>query len=90
MPDPNECRNNEEAMILECANSAVEILIDDSPANSPCSTPRKRKRGNYNYLDDEQRAKIAKLAVENGVAKAAQTNDERSRPKCCKIYIKRY
>lgn len=41
MPDPNETQNNQEAMNLECANSAVETLIDDSPANSPCSTQEK-------------------------------------------------
>lgn len=46
--------------------------IVTSTTDSLLSTPRKRKRGEYNNLDEEQRAKIGRLAVEDGVARATR------------------
>lgn len=50
----------------------MDTVLESNPNDSLCSTSRKRKRGSDNYMDDAQWAKIAKLAVDNGVGKAAR------------------
>lgn len=64
LPDPNEEKSEVEANSLQAANDAVDAIL--------FKTPTKRKRGEYASYDDETRAKIARYAVDNGVAKAAR------------------
>ena len=63
LPDPldvlNETGSERDAIATQAANDDSEFEIRNS---------RKRKRGNYSNYSDEVRAKIAKSAVENGVA----------------------
>jgi len=67
LPDPSNCSNQRDVLVTQAANDGVDTMISATP-----STPtRKRKRGDYNYYDDETRAKIARYSVENGVARAA-------------------
>lgn len=71
LPDPGDCTEPREAAAFQAANDAVETIVT-STTDSLLSTPRKRKRGEYNNLDEEQRAKIGRLAVEDGVAMATR------------------
>lgn len=71
LPDPGDCTEPREAAAFQAANDAVETIVT-STTDSLLSTPRKRKRGEYNNLDEEQRAKIGRLAVEEGVARATR------------------
>ena len=58
MPDPASCSTIEEVQSTQAANDAVDKLNT--------LTNRKRKRGEYGLYDAEQRAKIAKLAIDIG------------------------
>ena len=64
LPDPGDATDPREAVVLQSANDAVET--------ESAKTPTKRKRGPYSSLDAEQRAKIARFAVDCGVANAAR------------------
>lgn len=64
LPDPNEEKSEVEANSVQAANDAVDAIL--------LKTPTKRKRGEYAAYDDETRAKIARYAVDNGVARAAR------------------
>ena len=66
LPDPSLCSTQRDTLITETANDSVDTM---TAATTPT---RKRKRGDYNFYDDETRAKIAKYSVENGVARAAR------------------
>lgn len=68
LPDPVTMSDCRESLLTQTANSAVETVIK---SGAPCAS-RKRKRGEYSCYDDETRAKIARFAVDNGVAKAAR------------------
>ncbi|KAH3892228.1 hypothetical protein DPMN_016342 [Dreissena polymorpha] len=64
LPDPANSASQKEAVTTQAANDAVEkVLVTES---------RKRKRGEYFNYDDEIRAKIARYAIDNGVAKASR------------------
>lgn len=67
LPDPAECTNNRDTAITQAANDGVDTIT-----SAPTTPTRKRKRGDYNFYDDETRAKIARYSVENGVASAAR------------------
>ncbi len=64
LPDPFLCNTTEEAVVTRAANDAV-----DQDNQTPVS--RKRKRGEYSIFDGEQRAKIARLAIEIEPTRAA-------------------
>ena len=65
LPDPNEADSgNGRAFIA--ANAAVETVLDEEETTSG------KKCGSYHRYDAKVRAKIAKLAEEHGVGKAAQ------------------
>lgn len=66
LPDPGDCTEPREAAVFPAANDAVETIIS-STTDSPLSTPRKRNRGEYNNLDEEQMGNIGRLAVEDVV-----------------------
>lgn len=66
LPDPVTMSDCRESLLTQTANSAVETVIK---SGAPCAS-RKRKRGEYSCYDDETRAKIARFAVDNGVAKS--------------------
>ena len=66
LPDPSLCSTQRDALITQTANDGVDTT---TAATTPT---RKRKRGDYNFYDDETRAKIARYSVENGVARAAR------------------
>ncbi|KAH3895017.1 hypothetical protein DPMN_019177 [Dreissena polymorpha] len=64
LPDPANSESQKEAVTTQAANDAVEkVLVTES---------RNRKRGKYFNYDDEIRAKIARYAIDNGVAKASR------------------
>ena len=54
------------ALTSEYAAANLEVL------ETITTSARKRKRGEYNHYSPDQRYKIAKYAVENGVSKAAK------------------
>ena len=62
LPDPGE------AVLFQTASAAVETTCADSPP----ATSKKRKRGEYDNFHEEQGAKIGRLAVEDGVARATR------------------
>ncbi|CAC5368608.1 unnamed protein product [Mytilus coruscus] len=64
LPDPADCNSTQDALIVQTANDAVDTVVS--------APSRKRKRGDYNNYDDETRAKIARYAVDNGVARASR------------------
>ena len=66
LPDPSLCNTQRDALITQTANNGVDTT---TAATTPTC---KRKRGDYNFYDDETRAKIARYSVENGVARAAR------------------
>ncbi|XP_063436557.1 uncharacterized protein LOC134717989 [Mytilus trossulus] len=69
LPDPSQCSTQRDVLVTQAANDGIDTM---NSATSLTTTPtRKRKRGDYNYYDDETRAKIARYSVENGVARAA-------------------
>ena len=68
LPDPSECKTQKEQLVVQAANDGVDTLV----AASPSTISRKRKRGEYNTYDDNTRAKIARYAVDNGVARASR------------------
>ena len=70
LPDPAESKTQKEQLVVQTANDAVDTLVAASPSTT--STSRKRKRGEYNTYDDNTRAKIARYAVDNGVARASR------------------
>ncbi len=55
LPDPGDCTEPREAAAFQAANDAVETVLV-LPIDSPLSTSKKRKRGEYNNLDKVQRA----------------------------------
>lgn len=59
---PNPCSTPEKSSVISAANAAVVQAVCKS---------LKRKRGDYNHYSSEQRYKMAKYAVENGVMKAS-------------------
>ena len=59
LPDPGDCTDSREAVLFQTANDAVETICADSPP----ATSKKRKRGEYNYFNEERRDKICRLAV---------------------------
>ena len=61
LPDPRKAETPEKAQNMVYANAEVHKVMSS-----------KRKRGEYNHYDSEQRAKIARYAVEHGVARAAK------------------
>ena len=61
LPDPRNAETPEKAENMVHANAEVEKILTT-----------KRKRGEYNHYDSEQRAKMARYAVEHGVASAAK------------------
>ena len=60
---PNPCLTPEKSVEISAANGAVVQAVSKS---------LKRKRGKYNHYSAEQRYKMAKYAVENGVMKASK------------------
>ncbi|CAC5423080.1 unnamed protein product [Mytilus coruscus] len=64
LPDPADCNSTHDVLIVQTANDAVDTVVS--------APSRKRKRGDYNNYDDETRAKIARYAVDNGVARASR------------------
>ena len=68
LPDPGDCTDSREAVLFQTANNAVETICADSPP----ATSKKRKRGEYNNFNEEQRDKICRLAVEDRVARATR------------------
>ncbi|XP_063400328.1 uncharacterized protein LOC134684939 [Mytilus trossulus] len=64
LPDPAECISTQDALIVQTANDAVDTVVS--------APSRKRKRGDYINYDEETRAKIARYAVDNGVARASR------------------
>ena len=66
LPDPASCSTIEEVQSTQAANDAVDKLNT--------LTNRKRKRGEYGLYDAEQRAKIAKLAIDIGRTKVVAYN----------------
>ena len=68
LPDPGDCIDSQEAIVFQTANDAVETIC----AYSPPATSKKRKRGEYDNFHEEQGAKIGRLAVEDGVARATR------------------
>lgn len=60
---PNPCLTPEKSVEISAANWAVVQAMSKS---------LKRKRGEYNHYSAEQRYKMAKYAVENGVMKASK------------------
>lgn len=63
LPDPRSANNQNDSQIIVAANSEI---------NSTPSPSTKRKRGMYNSYDSAQRAKMARYAVDHGVAVAAR------------------
>ena len=70
LPDPGDCIDSREAVLFQTTNDAVETISADNPP----ATSKKRKRGKfiYNNFNEEQRAKIGRLAVEDWVAGATR------------------
>ena len=64
LPDPASCSTIEEVQSTQAANDAVDKLNT--------LTNRKRKRDECGLYDAEQRAKIAKLAIDIGPTKVAK------------------
>ncbi|CAG2214783.1 unnamed protein product [Mytilus edulis] len=64
LPDPADCISTQDALIVQTANDAVDTVVS--------APSRKRKRGDYINYDEETRAKIARYAVDNGVARASR------------------
>lgn len=62
LSDPNKKKSEVETNSVQAANDAAILL----------KTSTKWKRGEYASYDDETRAKIARYAVDNGIAKAAR------------------
>ncbi|CAC5417731.1 unnamed protein product [Mytilus coruscus] len=54
--------------MIVSANDSVDKTI----TASSCSSSKKRKRGEYNHSDSEQKLKMAKYACEHGVTKVAR------------------
>lgn len=63
LPDPRSANNQNDSQIIVAANSEI---------NSTPSPSTKRKRGMYNSYDSAQRAKMARYAVDHGMAVAAR------------------
>ena len=67
LPDPitvlAETDSTRDAVATMSANDSAEHVLKSS---------RKRKRGSYANYNDETRAKIAKCAIDNGVASTAR------------------
>ena len=61
LPVPRNAETPEKAENMVHANAEVEKIL-----------ATKCKRGEYNHYDSEQRAKMARYAVEHGVARAAK------------------
>ena len=61
LPDPRNAEMPEKAENMVHANAEVEKILTT-----------KRKRGEYSHYDSEQRAKMARYAVEHGVARIAK------------------
>ncbi|XP_052813032.1 uncharacterized protein LOC128240432 [Mya arenaria] len=59
LPNPSEATTEQEAVTTQEANNAVEKV-------------QGRRKKEYSSYDEETRAKIARNAVDNGVAKAAR------------------
>ena len=70
---PEPCQTPEKASEYAAANFEVLETITTSA--------RKRKRGEYNHYSPDQRYKMAKYAVENGVSKALTKIFKTSREK---------
>ena len=65
LPDPGDCIDSREAVLFQNANDAVETICADSPP----ATSKKRKRGEYNNFNEEERDKIG---VEDRVPRATR------------------
>ena len=65
LPDPRKADTPEKAERIVSANESVEKQIVSSSS-------KKRKRGDYNHYDSEQKLKIAKYACEHGLSKAVK------------------
>ncbi|KAH3871339.1 hypothetical protein DPMN_034537 [Dreissena polymorpha] len=61
-PDPAKALSTTEALLTQAANDAVEEMV----------IGRKRKREEYASYRNETRAKIARYAIDNWVAKASR------------------
>jgi len=61
LPDLRNAETPEKAENMVHANAEVEKILT-----------KKRKRGEYNHYDSEQRAKMARYVVEHGVVRAAK------------------
>ncbi|CAG2250108.1 unnamed protein product [Mytilus edulis] len=70
LPDPSQCSTQPDVLVTQAAKDGIDTM--KSATSLPTTPTRKRKRGDYNYYDDETRAKIARYSVENGVARAAR------------------
>ena len=68
LPDPGDCIDSREAVLFQTANDAVETICADSPP----PTSKKRKGGEYNNFNEEERDKIGRLGVEDRVARATR------------------
>ena len=68
LPDPGDCIDSREALLFQIANDAVETICADSPP----ATSKKRKRGEYNNFNEEERDKIGRLGVEDRVPRATR------------------
>ncbi|XP_071138526.1 uncharacterized protein [Mytilus edulis] len=70
LPDPSQCSTQPDVLVTQAAKDGIDTM--KSATSLPTTPTRSRKRGDYNYYDDETRAKIAGYSVENGVARAAR------------------
>ncbi|CAC5395882.1 unnamed protein product [Mytilus coruscus] len=70
LSDPSKCSTQRDVLVTQAANDGIDTM--NSATSLPTTPTRKRKRGDYNFYDDETWAKIARYSVENGVARAAR------------------
>ena len=66
LPNPGNKKSDDEEIILMGKKGVIESGV------SPAKADVKRKHGAYAVYDIEQRAKMAKYAVENGVMNASR------------------
>lgn len=77
LPDPNSLNDESDQSACIAANAEIETELENVPPCTPSPGSRKRKRGNYVSYSDENRAKIARYAIENGNSKAAKYFSEK-------------
>ena len=72
LPDPDRHSTPEKQKLCEELNE----IVDNAYAYAG-STSKKRKRGEYSHYTPEQKAKIARYAIDNGPTKAARHFSEK-------------